>query len=513
MKVARYLCLIPLIFALPLYAATTYVSQSGGSVSCGADGTQSTTAAASVSWAAGNTYKLCGTITSALLVGASGSSGSVITISFENGANISLPYCPGTGCINLGGNSFITINGNNVGSVGSTNNGSASLGYANQRNGYGIYGSGGNTNILVENLAIGPIYVHDNAGNDTSGESNAEVYVANDARNASITIDHDTLHDSDFGLQINASNLTVSNNNTYNNNWMMLLGCATTSCSNIYVFGNQASGFNVWDTTTGYFHHNFIHAYGDSTGTVTNIYAYNNFIIADGISASSWVIRAELSITLNNLYIFNNLVKAVHPAVGGIDLISPGNNLGVFNNTLIGAYPIGPDIRGACIIATTGVTGFVAKNNIVSTCGGSQMNFFTPVPVLPAVDYNVYTAVNPESPYPWGYDGAGALTLSAWQTANGGKCPNGGGFDCHGTYTASASAVLDNSTGAIVKNGPARGRGTNLYTVCGGQPNPGLGALCFDAAGKPRPASGAWDAGAYQTPAPSPPTNLHGVVQ
>ena len=149
MKVARYLCLVAFAFALPLHATTTYVSQSGGSVNCGADGAQSTMAATSLSWAAGNTYKLCGTFTSALSVGASGSSGSVITISFESGASISLPYCPGTGCINLGGNSYITIDGNNVGSVGSTNNGSASLGYANHQGSNGIFGSGGNTHILI----------------------------------------------------------------------------------------------------------------------------------------------------------------------------------------------------------------------------------------------------------------------------------------------------------------------------------------------------------------------------
>ena len=64
--------LILLLLCTPAFGATVFVSQSGGSVSCGADGTQSTTAQASVTWTAGNTYKICGTITSEMTIGASG---------------------------------------------------------------------------------------------------------------------------------------------------------------------------------------------------------------------------------------------------------------------------------------------------------------------------------------------------------------------------------------------------------------------------------------------------------
>jgi hypothetical protein len=39
----------------------------------------------------------------------------------------------------------------------------------------------------------------------------------------------------------------------------------------------------------------------------------------------------------------------------------------------------------------------------------------------------------------------------------------------------------------------------NLDSICKGQPNPGLGALCYDINGTPRPATGTgWNAGAYQ---------------
>ena len=499
MKLVLLISLLFVVSALPLYA-TTYISQSGGSVSCGADGTQSTTALASVSWTTSGTYKLCGTITSQVALGAGGTSGTPLTLFFDAGSSITLPYCSVTGCLNLGGYSYVTINGQNVGSVGSTNNGSASLGYANQQDGHGIYGGGGNTNILIEHLTVGPIYVHDNSGNDILGEGTAEIYVSNDPNTSNLTIDHNVLHDSNWGIQVNASNYTVSNNNSYNNNWTMLLGCASsTTCSNVYVFGNQAHGFNVWDTTSGNFHHNFAHSYGDSTSTVSGVYEYNNSIVGDGISSTSWVMLSEATITMNNFYAFNNLVIASTTAVAGFDLLALGSNWNVSNHTIIGAYPVGSGVQGACIKAGTGpITGFIAENNIVSNCGGSQMNFVPPLPVSPVVDYNVYTQVNPGASYPWGYNGIGANTFAAWQTVNGGTCPSGGGFDCHGSYTASASAVLNNTTGVIVGGGPANGTGVNLYSTCNGQAVPGLGALCSDANGVARPASGAWDIGAYQ---------------
>ena len=245
MKVSRFFPLL-FLFALQTSATTVYISQSGGAVSCGADGTQSTTALASVSWATSGTYKLCGTITAQVAIGAGGTSGTPLTLLFESGSSIQLPYCLGSGCINTNGYSYVTIDGQNVGSIGSTNNGSASLGYANQISGEGIYGAAA-SHVTIKNLTIGPIYVHDNTGNDTSGQSSAEIYFGNDAGNSNLTIDHNTLHDADMGITVNASSMTVSNNTVYNNNWMMLLGCPIATCSGDFVFGNTASGFSAWD--------------------------------------------------------------------------------------------------------------------------------------------------------------------------------------------------------------------------------------------------------------------------
>ena len=62
---------------------------------------------------------------------------------------------------------------------------------------------------------------------------------------------------------------------------------------------------------------------------------------------------------------------------------------------------------------------------------------------------------------------------------------------CSGTLGLN-SDLTPQSTSAV------RGAGVNLYSVCNGQPNPGLGALCSDYLGVARPTSAAWDAGAIQ---------------
>ena len=101
--------LIFLCFALPTSAATVFVSQSGGSVSCGADGTQSTSSVSTFnsSQVAGNTYKLCGTITSQLAPNTSGSAGNIITLQWES--NASVQVCNTTGALNLSGLSYYLL--------------------------------------------------------------------------------------------------------------------------------------------------------------------------------------------------------------------------------------------------------------------------------------------------------------------------------------------------------------------------------------------------------------------
>src|SRR5262249_5190792 len=76
---------------------------------------------------------------------------------------------------------------------------------------------------------------------------------------------------------------------------------------------------------------------------------------------------------------------------------------------------------------------------------------------------------------------------ASWQAA---------GYDTHGSNAASSLS----GTYSLNSGSAAIGLGTNLSSMCNGQPNPGIGALCFDKNGVARPGVGlgAWDAGAFQ---------------
>src|SRR5262249_33694153 len=74
------------------------------------------------------------------------------------------------------------------------------------------------------------------------------------------------------------------------------------------------------------------------------------------------------------------------------------------------------------------------------------------------------------------------------------------GNETHSNYVANAGL---NSNQTLAAGSPAISAGTNLTSICSGQPVPGLGALCSDKTGVARPASGSWDAGAYQSKEPS----------
>jgi hypothetical protein len=122
------------------------------------------------------------------------------------------------------------------------------------------------------------------------------------------------------------------------------------------------------------------------------------------------------------------------------------------------------------------------ENNIVTNAwilvgvNGSAVTFGT-------LDYNAYGNAN--SGTQWYVNGTGDIaTLAAWKTASG-EGP-------HSTYTASGVSLNSDYTPQAAS--PAVGAGANLTSLCSGN----LTALCSDLKGVARPATGAWDAGAYQ---------------
>jgi hypothetical protein len=165
-----------------------------------------------------------------------------------------------------------------------------------------------------------------------------------------------------------------------------------------------------------------------------------------------------------------------------------------------------------------GGPGVTQENNIISTGNqviGNATNNFGNATTITALKNNVYANAGSNAfvwcpPTGGSCDFLGTGSFSGWEAATG---------EANSTYASSAGL---NSNGLLASGSAAIGAGANLYSVCSGNPNPGLGALCYDAAGNARPTTGAWDAGAYNSTtttlsssssAPlAPPTNVTASV-
>lgn len=282
-----------------------------------------------------------------------------------------------------------------------------------------------------------------------------------------------------------------------------------------YWYGNYVHDFSDWDTgvSTGDndingCHEDGIHVYGSTTNAPFPLFFYNNVMDATngGFNMNSPIFiesagGSEWSGTNTAmLYFFNNVCLGNDSTLpqgsnciqgGGLEGASQNNTLAANNTVLCQTnVPAGGRIG-------YGLTGsdVIFKNNAAQDCGAiMEWNGFTIATPSTDLNNNAYARTatcSGNGCYNWGSHSPtiSATTLAAWQTASSGDAnavENTTGLGLGSNYKPS-------STSSLVYQA-----GQNLYSICNGQPVPGLGALCYDAAGVARPSTGAWDAGAYQ---------------
>jgi hypothetical protein len=220
----------------------------------------------------------------------------------------------------------------------------------------------------------------------------------------------------------------------------------------------------------------------------TGAYIFNNVGAAGGMAASYFEVDGNSSGNANgniqNLLVANNTIIGNQPAdTGSVGAMAfnYANNLTFKNNALAGLPPL--IAQNSAFVTYTGNP----DNDFWETCSASLTCF----------------AAN----------GVSSSSFATWQA--GGNDVHGGANTGSTTYfglnpNCTAGSVGQNC--APTAGSPLIQAGTNLYSTCNGQPNPGLGALCYDITGVARPKSGPWDVGAYQFTRPSPPTNVGGAV-
>ena len=524
-------------------ATNVYVAQHSSGAANGADcadayavtffNTSSNWGSGSTQIGPGTTVHLCGTITSELAFHASGTSGSVIELLFETGASIQItPGMDANGIINLGGYSYILIDGGAGQPCGWNTATNLSEGTCNGTIENMLYGSsdgvcpggtcttqtltgnliqGTGSNIEIRNLNAGPSYVHTytgNGGNDTSGTGG--IFLEN---GSNWNIHDNKLHDGAWYVTLvpvdggSHGNWTLTNNEMYNNSHMLAVaGNNATTLNGLTMSGNYMHGMANWWTSSTAWHSDGIHTYGGGASIFTNITVNNNIFggptSAPGGQTESGQIFSEVSFSsITNYKIFNNLFTDAG-GDGVIVIEQCDSGCAVYNNTISGNGG-----TGIALGATAGNVGSInVENNVVTDAWSFVQTQFAGV-TFGTLNYNTYgvtiSAYNGWSLYGYG----GITTLASWRSDSGG--------DANSTFTPTGISLNTNYTPQATW--PAVNGGANLTSLCSGV----LTALCYDLAGNARPsnASVKWDVGAYQynsgttSNSPIAPTGLTASVQ
>jgi hypothetical protein len=475
----------------------------------------------------GTTVHLCGLITSQINGHGSGSNGSPITVLFQSGAEVSVPFCPSNGCMNFNGLSWIIIDGglpcgpgtscnSSLSGTGGVINTANGTGLANQVPSQAIYCLSCN-HVEIRNLLVQNLYVHTSVNDSAVDQTQVNcVFVSG----SNISVHDSTMHDAGWCLidsfQSGDANVSWYNIDVHNiDHGYVLSGPGSSiTAGSFYFYNNHIYGFSNWDTNSNDYHHDGIHCFsGSSSGqTINGWYVYNNTFGAPGYSSGANInsfiyIEGSTGPPCGNnnssIYLFNNIFLIDHYSTAGHMGLFSGRPV-AYNNTLISTDS---NNSGTCWTnsgAYGGIGAATMQNNAVGNC--FILVSYTPGSWMSGSSSNNvygYTSGNASSDFYCG----GQTGFSGWKSCVGGA----------GDANSSAQSSINVSTTTGIPNAgsPVIAAGANLYSLCNGQSNPGLGALCRDAVGVARPSSGAWDVGAFvfnNGNAPPAPTGLVATV-
>lgn len=557
-RVARSIALVCLVAGLCTWAEaanTVYITQSGAGtgLTCGSPKSAAYFNTAG-NWSATPTGVQIGPDTTVHVTGTfTGTSGTTM-LTFQGSGSSGHPIilladsCGGTpdftnpvwgisGAINTNGKNFLTIDGGGTGDAGAipstfvangvienTANGSA---LANHTSSKGMLIPSGST-ITIQNWYIHNIYVRSGSADDqvAHGLDDTTVnclYFGSNSAIDTITVTNNTMTNAGWCInEVGGTTATISHNDISGMEHTLIIAPTTA-----FVFNNHFHDWGIWDSTAVSlpYHHDGWHCFAGSGGQTQNLYYYNNQ--ADGATGANFTASGtgQFNQVLfmegngsgttcmkpgGTAYIFNNVTLLSGAAPG--DILDTGNstthNSGdiVANNTSISVTgapngsPVGINVQSS--------NSATVKNNALSgwatLFGGTQNATFS------AVDFNSYQ--NSSGGNSWATAtilcGGSSCDTSSFTTWKTGKCVGGVANTCdqNGQASLGSSTFFNLPAGCVVgsvgqscapqSGSPLIGAGVNLNSVCTGQPNPGLGALCFDKTGSARPSVGAWDAGA-----------------
>jgi hypothetical protein len=474
---------ILLLLLLPCsLKAQIYVAQTAQGADTGADAAD----AHSVEWfntpanwgdgttqiGPGCTVHLCGIVSNPITFQTGGSPSNPITLLFEPNAKLSVAtlvgnfITPQSGC---------TIDGGVNGIIELTANGTG-LAYSNDM--AAIYISG-KTNVTVKNLTIRNLYINI-PDQDLSGRG-IGVAINGDGC-ANITVTNCTLHDMLNGIFVvygaGCHDILYSHCTAYNCNWGGAAGDsgALSTLNGLTVDHCHFYNWQNWETSNNQDHHNGFYTWAESGGWASNvIYSANHVGPGYGYQNTSGMFVTG---AVKALLVFNNLFDASDgssPANAQLNLgIGATTTAFVLNNTFAGKSDNALAMSGG---AGDGLTIYYVFNNAFFDDSYAILGWFVVNHTLFSDTNNFYG--NPT--FNSSGDGTGAFyNFAGWQTYGN---TYGVFWDPHST----TSDPLLNGSYQPQAGSALIGAGMNLSSV-----------FTTDYAGNPRPATGAWDVGAYE---------------
>ena len=452
---------------------------------------------------------LVGTFSNVLNVVGSGSAGNPVTFLFEPGAKFSASLWPASGAINITGKNWIVIDGGSNGLIENTNNGT-SLG--NQAQSFGVLGAQ-SSNLTVQNLTITNMYHRTDISDwNRMGECidiTDGSYIL--VQNCHLS-DGDTLLSYTYGSGSH-SDVTFNANTILRGNHTINIGTAQVNAflSNLTISSNRIDHLDAWDSVLylgSPLHLDGMILFNEAKIAGTNVesgWVSNALIYANSVgpfigknNTAAMFFDVYYASTFVGVKIFNNLFTTTNYWMNGFVNLS-GTACLIANNTFIGyPQPSGNPADGGTGTAIKVGDGVHVYNNMfdltgteINMAGWSGKDF--------DCDYNLYNRF---------YNGGTGAFVKTTGTQLGVTdwFPYIAPLDTHSTWPFPFRTVLDANYMPRAGIGNGVGAGMNLTSY----------GITNDLNGNPRPATGPWTIGAFETSSSSssmsPPT-VHAPIK